>query len=130
MGSNISAQDSKVENSRNSCSDYLHLKKEMDNVVTKILDEYVKDQVFVSKFKSAQVAWQDYRDAQLEMIFPASAKGEYGSTYPICRCNWLVDITNQRLDYLVKWLSQTNEGACCGGSANSTKRRSVAQLND
>ena len=123
----VKAQEIQIDNSRNSCSDYLKLKKEIDNVSRKILDDYERDNAFISKFKLAQFAWESYRDAQLEMLFPSPNKGIYGSSYPTCRCNALVDLTNERLGYLVRWISNTEESKSCGGSVNSTKRKSYVK---
>ena len=119
-----------VDNSRNSCSDYLRLKKEIDDVTKKILDDYARDRPFIAKFKRAQSAWESFRDAQLEMQFSDVDKGDYGSAYPTCRCNALVDMTNQRLDDLVRWISNVNDGQSCGGSINSTKRKSFVRFNE
>lgn len=127
LGIAVNAQETKVDNSRNSCSDYLRLKKEVDDVIKKILDDYERDYVFISKFKTAQSAWETSRDAQLEMIFPSVEKGIYGASYPTCRCNALVELANERLNYLVRWISNTEESKSCGGSVNSTKRKSYIQ---
>ena len=127
LGTAVNAQNTQVDNSRNSCSDYLRLKKEVDDVIAKILDDYERDYVFISKFKKAQSAWETSRDAQLEMIFPSVEKGVYGASYPTCRCNALVELTNERLNYLVRWISNTEESKSCGGSVNSTKRKSYIQ---
>ena len=130
MGFAVNAQEIQIDNSRNSCSDYLRLKKELDDVVKKILDDYERDYTFISKFKQAQSAWESYRDAQLEMLFPSSNKGIYGASYPTCRCNALVDMTNERLGYLIRWISNTEESKSCGGSVNSTKRKSYVKFNE
>ncbi|MBL7818168.1 MAG: DUF1311 domain-containing protein [Saprospiraceae bacterium] len=130
LGLSANAQEIQIDNSRNSCSDYLKLKKEVDGVITKILDDYEKDYTFIAKFKKAQGEWESYRDAQLEMIFPAANKGIYGASYPTCRCNALVDLTNERLNYLVRWVSNTEEAKACGGSVNSTKRKSYVKFNE
>jgi uncharacterized protein YecT (DUF1311 family) len=127
LGTAVNAQNTQVDNSRNSCSDYLRLKKEVDDVIAKILDDYERDYVFISKFKKAQSAWETSRDAQLEMIFPSVEKGVYGASYPTCRCNALVELANERLNYLVRWISNTEESKSCGGSVNSTKRKSYIQ---
>ena len=130
MGFAVNAQEIQIDNSRNSCSDYLKLKKEVDDVTKKILDDYERDNVFISKFKQAQYAWEAHRDAQLEMIFPSSSKGIYGASYPTCRCNALVDLANERLGFLVRWISNTEESKSCGGSVNSTKRKSFIKFNE
>jgi uncharacterized protein YecT (DUF1311 family) len=118
-----------IDQSRNSCSDYLKAKKGLEDMVKHIEDEYGKYPLFIKKFRKAQDEWMSYRDAQLEMLYPEADKGEYGTFYPTCRCNWLVEFTNQRLDFLVKFVSNTNEGESCGGAVNSKKRKSYTTFN-
>ena len=130
LGIAVNAQVTKVEDSRNSCTDYLRLKKEVDDVVVKILDEYERDYAFISKFKKAQSAWETSRDAQLEMIFPSESKGIYGSSYPTCRCNALIDLANERLNYLSRWLTSAEDSKACGGSVNSSKRKGYLSYNE
>ncbi len=130
--SNSSAQSAgaaKIDQSRNSCSDYLKAKKGLDDMVKNIQEEYAKYPLFLKKFQKAQDEWVSYREAQLEMIFPEADKGEYGSLYPTCRCNWLVGFTNERLDFLVKFVANTNDGESCGGAVNSKKRKSFTTFN-
>jgi Lysozyme inhibitor LprI len=126
----VTAMSAQLDQNRNSCSDYLRLKKEVDDVTKRIQNEYARDKVFLAKFSKAQASWESYRESQLEMIFPEADKSVYGSSYPTCRCNWLVEITNERLDYLVKWVSGTNDGEVCGGSRNSDKRKSAVKFHE
>jgi uncharacterized protein YecT (DUF1311 family) len=123
------ALPSQVDQSRNSCSDYLKVKKGMDDMVKSIEEEYAKYPKFLVKFKKAQELWVSYRDAQVEMIFPEADKAQYGAFYPTCRCNWLVEFTNDRLDFLVKFVSNTYDVEPCGGAVNSKKRKSFTTFN-
>jgi uncharacterized protein YecT (DUF1311 family) len=118
-----------VDQSRNSCSDYLKSKKGMEEMVKNIQTEYAHYPRFLAKFKKAQDSWSSYRDAQLEMIYPEADKTQYGGFYPTCRCNWLVDFTNQRVDYLVKFIANTYDVEPCGGAVNSKKRKSFTAFN-
>ena len=113
----------------NSCSDYQKIKKDLEDLVKKITNEYAKDRVFIAKFKKAQIAWEMYREAQLEMIFPETNKTEYGTLYTTCRCNWLIEMTYHRFDFLLKWISNFDEGDVCAGSVNNKKRKSYVKLN-
>ncbi len=117
---------------RNVCGDYLKMKKEIENSVQAILKDHADEPLFLAKFKKAQIAWDSYRDTQIEMIFPEIDKQkEYGNFYPTCRCSWLLTFANQRLDYLLKWSSNTNnEEDACNGSMNSTKRKSHIKFNE
>ena len=119
-----------VDQNRNSCSDYLKVKRDVEDLIKKINVEYAKDPVFLAKFKKAQAAWEVYRDSQLEMIFPESDKSIYGSVYPTCRCNWLIDMTTLRFDFLLKWISNFDDGDVCNGSVNSKKRKSYVKFNE
>ena len=114
----------------NSCSDYQKLKKDVDDLVKKITKEYAKDAAFLPKFKKAQAAWLTYQDTQMDMIFPETDKKVYGALYTTCRCNWLIDMTTQRFDFLLKWISNFDDGDACGGSINSKKRKSFVKLNE
>jgi uncharacterized protein YecT (DUF1311 family) len=118
-----------TDQAQNSCTDYTKLKKDVEELVKKINIEYAKDPVFLGKFKKAQASWEAYRDAQLEMIFPESSKVGYGTVYPTCKCNWLIEITYQRFDFLLKWISNFDDGDVCGGSINNKKRKSYVKLN-
>ena len=126
------AQNAKpqIDQSRNSCSDYLKSKKGLEDMVKNIQEEYAKYPLFLRKFQKAQDEWASYKDAQLEMLFPEADKAEYGVFYPTCRCNWLVEFTNQRVDFLVKFVANTYDVESCGGAVNSKKRKSFMTFNE
>jgi uncharacterized protein YecT (DUF1311 family) len=126
------AQNAKpyIDQSRNSCSDYLKSKKGLEDMVKNIQEEYAKYPLFLKKFQKAQDEWASYKDAQLEMLFPEADKAEYGAFYPTCRCNWLVEFTNQRVDFLVQFVSNTYDVESCGGAVNSKKRKSFMTFNE
>ena len=126
----VNAQEIKIDNTRNSCNDYLKLKKEIDDVTKKITDEHARDNAFISKFRKAQFAWEASRDAQLDMLFSSENKGGYGASYPICRCNALIELTNERLDYLIRWVSNVSLSPTYDGSVNPPKRKSFAKLSE
>ena len=133
IGVNINyAQNAKpqIDQSRNSCSDYLKSKKGLEDMVKNIQEEYAKYPLFLRKFQKAQDEWASYKDAQLEMLFPEADKAEYGVFYPTCRCNWLVEFTNQRVDFLVKFVANTYDVESCGGAVNSKKRKSFMTFNE
>jgi uncharacterized protein YecT (DUF1311 family) len=125
----MAASAPQIDQSRNSCSDYLKVKKGLEDMVKNIQDEYAKYPLFLKKFQKAQDEWVSYRDAQLEMLYPELDKTQYGGFYPTCRCNWLVEFTNERVDFLVKFISNTNDVEACGGAANSKKRKSFTTFN-
>jgi uncharacterized protein YecT (DUF1311 family) len=99
---------------------YKAIDAQLNKVYTTILQEYKNDTLFIKRFKEAQRAWLQFRDAQLESRFPTAIKGnqnkEYGSMYPECACFELAELTKQRVTQLEAWLNGTEEGDVCGGS--------------
>ena len=90
---------------------------ELNNVYQKILTEYKSDSIFIDRFKKTQRIWISYRDAELEMKFPAKNKrGQYGSVYPMCVSYFLKELTEERTEKLKVWLIGIEEGDVCTGS--------------
>ena len=78
------------EMNKESSNEYKKVDIELNNVYQKILSEYKSDSTFIDRLKKAQRIWITYRDAELEMKFPADNKqAEYGSVYPMC-VSWSV----------------------------------------
>lgn len=101
-------------------SDYEKADIELNNVYQKILTEYKSNSIFVDKLKKAQEIWITYRDAELEMKFPAEDKrGEYGSNYSMCASYFLEELTNERTEKLKVWLDGIEEGDVCFGSVKT-----------
>jgi uncharacterized protein YecT (DUF1311 family) len=89
----------------------------LNNVYQKLLSEYKSDSIFIDRLKKAQRIWLSYRDAELEMKFPAENKQlEYGNTYSMCVSIYLEELTEQRIEKLKDWLNGIDEGNICSGS--------------
>ncbi|WP_299439364.1 lysozyme inhibitor LprI family protein [uncultured Aquimarina sp.] len=85
------------EMNKDANNEYQKADIELNNVYQKILIEYKSDSVFIDRLKKVQRIWISYRDAELEMKFPAKNKqAEYGSVYPMCVSNFLKKLTEQR----------------------------------
>lgn len=54
---------SQIDQNRNSCGDYLKLKKVIEEISGRIADDYAQDAVFITRFKKAQASWEAFRDA-------------------------------------------------------------------
>ena len=49
------------------------------------------------KIETAQKAWAAYREAELELLYPAEDKqANYGSMYPMCCANDRAQLTRRR----------------------------------
>jgi len=97
--------------------EYKNAKLELNKVYQKILTEYKSDSIFIDRLKKSQEIWILFRDAELEMKFPAENKQlEYGSAYSMCVSNYLKKLTEQRTEKLKNWLNGIEEGNICNGS--------------
>jgi uncharacterized protein YecT (DUF1311 family) len=88
----------------------------LNAIYSKVLSEYSKDTVFLLKFKKAQKNWKLLRDSDLNAMYPDTTPMFYGSVFPMCRCIFLNNRTEERIKYLKQWLDKTEEGNVCSGS--------------
>ncbi len=70
----------------------------------------------------AQKAWEAYRDAQLEAIYPREGTPGYGSVFPMCFAILKTDLTEGRIRDL-KALTTSGEGDVCYGLRPVAARR-------
>jgi len=106
-----------AEMNKNADEEYKKSDNELNIVFQKILTEYSSDSIFIERLKKTQRIWISYRDAELEMKFPAENKQlEYGSVYPICTSQFLKELTEERTEKLKIWLNGIDEGDMCSGS--------------
>jgi uncharacterized protein YecT (DUF1311 family) len=77
----------------------------------------------VSPDNPAQKAWEAYRDAQLEAIYPQEGTPGYGSVFPMCFAKLKTDLTEGRIRDL-KALTTSGEGDVCYGLRPVATRRS------
>jgi uncharacterized protein YecT (DUF1311 family) len=102
---------------KSACDEYQRMDTELNKTYLQILNLYKDDTLFLQKLKLAQRAWIAFRDAQLSALFPAEeTQTEYGSIYPVCRCQTLSELTVQRTAQLHRWIDGIEEGDVCGGS--------------
>jgi uncharacterized protein YecT (DUF1311 family) len=96
---------------------YAAADKKLNDTYQKIRTTYKDNKLFLSKLQSSEQAWIRFRDAEMDALFPAADKqSQYGSVYPMCRNQWLAELTTQRAKELSRWVKGTKEGDCCAGS--------------
>ncbi|GEM_PF-454824 len=96
---------------------YKQTDEELNLVYQKILFEYQADSIFIDRLKKAQKIWIEFRDAELEMKYPAENKQlGYGSSYPVCALNYLNELAKKRIQHLRIWIEGIEEGDMCIGS--------------
>ncbi|SEW11681.1 lysozyme inhibitor LprI family protein [Chitinophaga arvensicola] len=95
--------------------DYKDADKKLNDIYQLILKDYAANKAFISNLKDAQRIWIQFRDAQVKAMYPAAAKN-YGSVFPMCRANYLTELTHQRTEALRVWLNGLPQGDVCTGS--------------
>ncbi len=95
---------------------YQKADKELNETYQAILSEYKKDQLFIQNLKASQRIWIKFRDAELNLKYPETEPGYYGSIHPMCVSNYLEKLTRKRIKTLQIWINGIEEGNVCGGS--------------
>jgi len=89
----------------------------LNSIYQRVLDEYKLDTLFVDQLKKSQRIWIEFRNAELELKYPAENKQiEYGSTHPMCVALYLKELTEIRTKRLKIWINGTEQGDLCAGS--------------
>ena len=90
---------------------------QMNRLCEQIIQMNRHDRRFVEKFKAAQAAWRQFRDAHLASLFPAEDKVQaYGSVYGECVQRAARELTCERIEQLYRWVKGVPEGEVCAGS--------------
>jgi len=89
--------------------------KQLNEVISQIMTEYKSDTLFIKNLKTSQTIWETFREAELNMKFPAY-QNYYGSILPMCKSEYYTKLTNDRVQSLKVWLDGIPEGDGCAGS--------------
>jgi len=97
---------------------------ELNSVWKSIQAKYKDQPQLLEKLKASQRLWLQFRDAELEALYPL-AKGQdgrvqYGSMYPTCYTGAKAKLTRQRTEQLKVWLDGAQEGDTCSGSIKNS----------
>lgn len=117
---NVVAQTQATLNSQKQQS-YTTADKELNAIYQKILQSYKTDAAFIKNLKASQKIWIQFRDAEVKMKYPDRAPGYYGSSYAMCRADYLTGLTNDRIKTLQVWVDGIEEGDVCAGSVKMKK---------
>lgn len=114
--SNFGFGQTQLEINADANSDYQKADKELNSTYQKILKEYRADPAFIKNLKIAQNIWIKFRDAEVNMKYPAREPGYYGSIQPTCWNMYMTELTQKRTKELKIWLIGIPEGDVCSGS--------------
>ena len=110
---------SQMEMNQEAAATYKAADKELNVVYQKILNfkEYSDDAEFIANLKQSQRIWIQFRDAEMNMMFPHKDETNYyGSIFPMCWNIQLTKLTEERTKTLKIWLEGIEEGDACSGS--------------
>jgi uncharacterized protein YecT (DUF1311 family) len=86
---------------------------EMNRAYQELLRRAASDEVAVKKIEASQRAWIAFREAQIDALYPAENKMEYGSAFTMCVNLLRADLTQQRIKMLKEMLKRPVEGDVC-----------------
>jgi len=116
--------NAKTQLAMNECaaSKLAQANQELNRVYQAIQSKHQDDPVFLQKLKLAQRAWINFRDAQIDMIYPhRDDSSYYGSSLPMCVQGQLTTLTTERTKTLNTWLQGVEEGDVCAGSIKTSE---------
>ncbi|WP_237586872.1 lysozyme inhibitor LprI family protein [Pontibacter russatus] len=115
---NASFAQTQADMNKEAYAAYEKADKELNEVYRDILLAYKSDTAFIYNLRASQRIWIAFRDAELNMKYPARDAGFYGSMHPLCRASYLAELTRERTATLRKWLQVAAEGDACSGSVS------------
>jgi len=86
---------------------------EMNRAYQELLRRAASDAIAVKKIEASQQAWIAFREAQIDALYPAENKMEYGSAFTMCVNLLRADLTQQRTKMLKEMLKRPVEGDVC-----------------
>ena len=98
-----------------SCAQVQTANKTLARVYQQVLNRHKGDATATRAIKQSQAAWQAFRAAQLNAIYPETDKSNYGTVYGMCHCMESAALIQQRIKQLSAWI-KPREGDVCAGS--------------
>lgn len=114
-GSVAAFAQSQGEMNKQAGQEYKEADKKLNEIYQLIIKDYAANKAFIQNLKEAQRIWIQFRDAQAKAMYPAAAK-TYGSVFPMCKANYLTELTHQHTEALRVWLNGLPQGDACSGS--------------
>ncbi|MFD2562787.1 lysozyme inhibitor LprI family protein [Aquimarina rubra] len=96
--------------------DFLEVDAKLNAAYQRILSDYREDSLFISNLKKTQRLWTQFRDSELAMKYPDRGTLYYGTSHSMCISNYLIELTEKRIETLVPWVKGVEEGDMCSGS--------------
>lgn len=114
-----SFSQTQAEMNNEAYKDFNESDKLLNKTYQKILKVYKSDTLFIQNLRKSQRIWIQFRDAEIDMKYPDYDGVYYGSFQPVCRAQYLKELTDDRIKTLQQWLNGVEEGDICSGSVNT-----------
>ena len=108
------------------------IEKELNDIYQQIKTQKRFTPDFLKKLKLAEQAWIKYRAADLEALYPAEDKMEYGSVYQRCyplEMNYLAEIRIEQLKKILNFKGKLDSKALTVDKAKLELKKIDDQLN-
>ncbi len=109
------AQDAYREMITTAYADHAQAVEAMEALVARVHVLYAEDAVFLQAFDRSQQAWERYRDAQLEALYPGDPS-QWGSIRGFCVSQAALQMMQARIAQIGLWVTGVEEGEVCAGS--------------
>ncbi|OSZ78844.1 hypothetical protein CAP35_11515 [Chitinophagaceae bacterium IBVUCB1] len=93
---------------------------ELNIIYKKVIKLHSADSIFISNLKKSQRLWTQFRDAEMDMMYPDYGPlYPYGSVRPMCWSYYKESLTRERIKTLMQWIVGIDEGDVCRGTIPS-----------
>ena len=111
----VANAQTQFELEQKTCNDYGLIDSELNKVYKRIISLHSIDSLFIKNLKYTQNNWIKLRDSDLSLYMLDDYN--YGTVYRICKCQFLIELTKQRIEFLKKWSEGYSvDRWICGGT--------------
>jgi uncharacterized protein YecT (DUF1311 family) len=108
--------ETQTEMNRKACAETKQADEALKEIYSQVLKKYGYDKVFVTNMAASQKAWLAYRDAHIKAYYPPEYRPYAGSITPLCVCQHMARMANERIKELKQWIDGVSENNICAGS--------------
>ncbi len=110
----VSKSQSQVELNDKWCDKYNEVDKELNLIYQNVIKIYSNDTLLIKNLIKTQNNWIKLRNSDIELYMPKNE--HWGSASSMCRCQFLAELTQKRIEFLKMWEIGHEEGWMCGGT--------------
>jgi len=114
LSTNICKSQTQVELNFKWCDIYNEVDKELNLIYQNIIKIYSKDTLLINNLRKTQNNWIKLKNSDEELYMPKNE--HWGSASSMCRCQFLAELTQKRIEFLKMWEIGHEEGWMCGGT--------------